>query len=335
MEPRELSGYPKEPPSRRFALQDNHSNRAQSGRTVSQPVDMWNDEDANEVLRSLRMDDGGFDSFHSRAQELIFNGRNNGPVTGSSTSSDPWSASGSSYSQPSASYPSSAFETSPEQEVGISYGRPHSVVSTSRSQADSMLKDDTPRAGYVARFKPEIVTGSIRTSSSRAALVPTISSPMLAKSQSAHFVGSPVNQYRRISPQLVAAAQLGDDHSKTAGNMHTAFVDTRAAGEQSSIRAVTGERSAIVSSDSARHSVLLPPSSSTLTVASNAKAHLRSRSGPESTGDHPSNANVPNSDTPSKSTVRSRVAALEERSRSRPVSQYSNASSVNSMLLYK
>ncbi|KAG8684165.1 hypothetical protein FRC09_015566 [Ceratobasidium sp. 395] len=327
----------KEPSSRRFILEGSRSTRARPDQAMPQLMDTWNDEDADEVLRSLRMDEGGFDSFHSsQGQELVLNGRVSGPITGSSGSSDPWSArSGSSYSQPSASYPSSVFETSPEQDTDISYGGSYSMKSNSKPHLDSMSKDETPRAGSVARFRPEIVTGPIRASSSRAALIPSISSPMLAKSQSAHVIGSPANQYRRFSPQIATVAQLGEDQPKSAGNIHTASAEAGHVGEQSTIREVTGERSAMVASGSARHSVLLPPSSSTLTVAPDAQAHLRSRSVPEPSGGHPGSATVLTSDATPKSTVRSRVAALEERSRSRPISQYSNASSVNSLLHYK
>ncbi|KAG8702841.1 hypothetical protein FRC08_003216 [Ceratobasidium sp. 394] len=166
-------------------------------------------------------------------------------------------------------------------------------------------------------------------------MVPTISSPMLAKSQSAHVVGSPVNQYRRFSPQLVASAQLGDDYSKATTDAHVVSAQARAMDGQSTIQAVTGERNAIVASDSVGHSARLPASSSTLVVTPDTKAHLRSRSGPEPSGERASNTSAVISDNITKSTVRSRVAALEERSRSRPVSQYSNASSVNSIFLYK
>ncbi|KAG9087980.1 hypothetical protein FRC06_002276 [Ceratobasidium sp. 370] len=327
--------YPKEPSSRRFTLEDNGSVRAQPGQLVRRATDTWNDDDADEVLRSIRMDDGRFDSYHSiQGQDLVLNGRASGPVTGSSMSSDPWSATGSSYSQPSASYHSSGFETSPEQYSGP-YSHSYSTKSISKSQMDLASKDETPRAGSVARFHPEIVTTVIRASSSRATMVPTISSPMLAKSQSAHVIGSPVNQYRRFSPQLVASTQLGDDGSKAITDAHVVSEETHATGGQSTIRAVMGERSAIVASDSVRHSVLLPPSGSTPAVAPDTMAHLRSRSGPEPSGDRASDTSATISGSVTKSTVRSRIAALEERSRSRPVSQYSNASSVNSIFLYK
>ncbi|KAG8744642.1 hypothetical protein FRC10_009675 [Ceratobasidium sp. 414] len=335
LENQDPSRYPKEPSSRRFALEDSGPVRVQPGQLVHQATDTWNDDDADEVLRSIRMHDGGFGSYRSsQGQELALNGRISGPVTGSSISSDPWSASGSSYSQPSASYQGSGFDTSPEQYVGP---HPHSypTKSISKSQVDLASKDETPRAGSVARFRPEIVTAPIRTSSSRATMVPTISSPMLAKSQSAHVIGSPVNQYRRFSPQLVASAQLGEDCVKATADVHVVSEGARATSGQSAIRAVTGERNAVVTSDSVRHSVLLPPSGSALTVVPDTKAHLRSRSGPEPSGDGASNTSAAISDTPTKSTVRSRIAALEERSRSRPISQYSNASSVNSIFLYK
>ncbi|KAG8774895.1 hypothetical protein FRC12_001765 [Ceratobasidium sp. 428] len=97
-----ISAHLKEPSSRRFILEDSRSTRARPDQAMSQLMDTWNNEDADEVLRSLRMDEGGFDSFRSsQGQELVLNSRVSGPITGSSASSDPWSArSGSSYSQP-------------------------------------------------------------------------------------------------------------------------------------------------------------------------------------------------------------------------------------------
>ncbi|QRV94961.1 arrestin [Ceratobasidium sp. AG-Ba] len=326
-----IAGLSKVPSSRRFALREDINISAKSNRYARRTMDVWDDDDADEVLRSIPMGTGGFDS--TAGQDIMTSTSISGPITGSSMSSDPWSASGSSYSQPSASYQSSTFETSPEERPEFLYSRSYSMHPglKVRTDLDSISMDDTPRAGSVARFQPEIVDGGVQTSSSRATVVPMISSPMLARSLSAHVVGSPVNQYRRLSPQLIDVSRTGDQFSGIPIDVG----DVCAARPRPASNSVATGHNGIAGSGTTRHSIFPPPSNSTLTVVPDTKAHLRSRSGPQPRKDSSSNADVSGPHAPTKSMVRSRIAALEERSRSRPMSEYSSTLSTHSAIVRK
>ncbi|QRV80440.1 arrestin [Ceratobasidium sp. AG-Ba] len=317
--------------SRRFASREDINISAKSNRYAPRTMDVWDDDDADEVLRSIPMATGRFDS--TEGQDIMTSTNISGPITGSSMSSDPWSASGSSYSQPSASYQSSTFETSPEERPDFLYSRSYSMHPglKVRTDLDSISMDDTPRAGSVARFQPEIVDGGVQTSSSRATVVPTSSSAMLARSLSAQVVRSPVNQYRRFSPQLIDVSRTGDQSSGIPIDVG----DVCAVRARPASNGVATGQNGMAGSGTTRHPILPPPSNSTLAVVPDTKVHLRSRSGPQPRKDSSSNADVSGPDVPTKSMVRSRIAALEERSCSRPMSEYSSTSSTHSTIVRK
>lgn len=328
---------------RRFVPGVHDPIRTQSGDIiprVRQHEDAWTSDDADEILKSISMDGESFNSYDasrlSQGQELVVKERIVGPTTGTLLFPEPWpeSATSSSTHPSSGSYQSS-FEI-PREHAGGLTNDPRSPDAISEvdsqtyfaSRPSSLLKDDTPRARSVPRFHPEIVTAPIQPSHSRATMVPSVSSPMLAKSQSAHVVGSPVNLYRRFSPsQHMQVNALEDKLQRLSSQLSPE--ETRTMGAGRTPWKPTWEHS-LLATASSLHDV--SPSGPKPNTVRN--AHLRSQSGPNSRESNYSSGGS-GSEHVSRSTVRSRIAALEERSRSRPVSEYSSVSPTSSNFVNK
>lgn len=305
---------------------------------LGQDADAWDRDDADEILKSIPMNEENFNPYNasrlSEGQEILLKERAGSSLTGSTLSLEPWSESAASSSmQPSVGSRQSSFEGSYGQTRGSTdYSRSPEVISEVDSQYNlssrpsSLLKDDTPRAGSVPRFRPEIVTAPIQPSHSRATMVPSISSPMLAKSQSAHVIGSPVNLYRRFSPSQAMQAQASEETpSRVSSQLSPEEKRTMGAGRTP--WKPTWEHNLLTAAGSLREVNPAGPRPNLVR-----KVHLRSQSGPNSReSDYSSGGS--GSEPILRSTVRSRIAALEERSRIRPVSEYSGVSPTSSKFM--
>lgn len=289
---------------------------------IPQNKDIWSSDDADAILESIRMDNYGFNSYEpdspNYGQEVIIGRRLTGFHTASTLSSEPWSTSAAStrdyQSVASADHPS--FETPGKTERLVPLPRPATIslgpgLQYHHAQDPELLSEDTPRAGVVPRFQPEIISGSVQVSASRAALIPTISSPMLAKSQSAHVAGSPVNQYRRLLPQQTITAFRPGDTARSVSHLSPEEKRTMNVG-RAPWKTKWDQSATLIPYHSAEAGSNSRPSDSRIK-----HVHLRSRSTPQPQDE-------PNHNAPaSQGTVRSRIAALEERSRSRPFSAHS------------
>ncbi|KAF8753770.1 Arrestin (or S-antigen), C-terminal domain [Rhizoctonia solani] len=270
--------------------------------SVNPDKDIWTSDDADAILNSIRPDTQTFCtsslSSLSHTQEIVADRPSSGLYTASTSTStsEPWSSSGTTtdchsgtdhyYSRFDA--PGPGFRNPPArydlQDISSAPGS----QSSDRQRAESLLTEDTPRAGSVRRFQPELIAGAIQMSASRATLVSAASSPMLAKSQSAYVIGSPVNQYRRKNPALFEGETKTERRTYTLENP----LDKSVASIRHSPRQLDND-------------------------LRTSRIHLRAHSTPQP------RENQDMGIAPSQSTVRSRIAALEERSRGRPSSSYS------------
>ncbi|CAE6538483.1 unnamed protein product [Rhizoctonia solani] len=288
--------------------------------------DIWSSDDADGILSSINLDSQGFGAYGSydldHTQEIIVNRPPPGVHTASASSSEPWSNEDTTTDyQSSIDQRPSRFETlSPNDERPPTLFHRREISSAPGSQyshgqcPESFFAEDTPRAGSIRRFHPEIVTSTVQTSASRATLVPVISSPMLAKSQSAHVVGSPVNQYRRFVPQSFGVLPREGDSFATQYVPQLSVKEKRKLNAGRTPWRTQWDQKA---TSIPRESIEASPQSPIDSDIRTSRIHLRTRSTPQPREDQDPDV------TPSQSTVRSRIAALEERSRGRPYSSYS------------
>ncbi|KAJ1302584.1 hypothetical protein OPQ81_002901 [Rhizoctonia solani] len=270
---------------------------------VNPDKDIWSSDDADAILSSIHPDSRGFSNYGSNdldhSQEVVVKRSFPGACTTSASSSEPWSSEAST-----TDYQSSADQRSPYMKYLQRLG-----LNTAKDKASiPSIRGDTPRAGSIRRFQPEIVASAVQRLASRATIVPGITSPILAKSQSAHVVGSPINQYRRfVAQSFVIPSRDGDSaatqdrsqmFSKERRKLNAGHTPWRSQWNQN----VTSTRL---------------PSSYVDSDTQTSRIHLRTHSTPQPRDEQ----NVHT--VPSQSTVRSRIAALEERSRGRPFSSYS------------
>ncbi|KAH7338769.1 hypothetical protein B0J17DRAFT_613988 [Rhizoctonia solani] len=313
------SGLQQQPLAKEFKSRDDKP------ALINPDKDIWSSDDADAILSSIHLDSQGFNTYvHSGldySQEVVVGRPFPGLYTASTSSSDPWSSEATTTDyQSSSDQRSSRLEASnPEDSRPPTLYRRQEISSAPGSQyghgryPESFIAEDTPRAGSIRRFQPAITTGTVKTPASRATLVPATSSPMLAKSQSAHVVGSPVNQYRRFVPQLFAMPSREGDPtvvqyspqmtSKGKRKLNAGRTPWRPRWDKSVIT-IPGD----------------PASPGPRYVDSDTRSsrvHLRTRSTPQPREEQDMDI------ASSQSTVRSRIAALEERSRGRPHSSYS------------
>ncbi|KAF8684510.1 Arrestin (or S-antigen), C-terminal domain [Rhizoctonia solani] len=290
--------------------------------SVNPDKDIWTSDDADAILNSIRPDTQTFCtsslSSLSHTQEIVADRPSSGLYTASTSTStsEPWSSSGTTtdchsgtdhyYSRFDA--PGPGFRNPPArydlQDISSAPGS----QSSDRQRAESLLTEDTPRAGSVRRFQPELIAGAIQMSASRATLVSAASSPMLAKSQSAYVIGSPVNQYRRFVPQNFAVPPREGTSVTPPGKTQLSSKEKRKLNAEHTPWKTHWDKSVA----SIRHSPRQLDND-----LRTSRIHLRAHSTPQP------RENQDMGIAPSQSTVRSRIAALEERSRGRPSSSYS------------
>ncbi|CAE6458572.1 unnamed protein product [Rhizoctonia solani] len=296
---------------------------------VNPDKDIWTSDDADAILNSIRLDSQTFGAYdlngRSHTQEVVVDRPSSGLHTASTSTSEPWSSSGGTttdyqssgdpyYSRSDAPGPGGRHPSARYRQPNISsapasqYGERHCV--------ESSLTEDTPRAGSVKRFQPEFVTSDIQMSASRATLVPAISGPMLAKSQSAYVVGSPVNQYRRFVAQNFAISSHEGGSTVPPGDPQLSSKEKRKLNAGRTPWKTQWDRT---DTSIRKQSTDLGLRSSRQLDNDLQSSHidLRTRSTPEPREDQDMDISS------SQSTVRSRIAALEERSRGRPFSSYS------------
>ncbi|CAE7132376.1 unnamed protein product [Rhizoctonia solani] len=316
------SGLHQQPPVKKLRLRDD------GAVLVNPEKDIWSSDDADAILNSIHLDSRGFSAYGpdnlDHAQEIIVKRPLPGASTASTSSSEPWSSEGTSTDyRSSMDQRSSGFEgPSPDDQRPPTLVRRREISSAPGSQyghgqrSESFLTEDTPRAGAIRRFQPEIVAGTVQTPASRGTLVSVISSPMLAKSQSAHVVGSPVNQYRRFVPQSFGMSPGEGSSTATHDGPQLSVKEKRKLNAGRTPWKTQWDLSAIsIPSESTQASLQSPRQMDDDIRAS--RIHLRTRSTPQPREEQ--NLDV----APSQNTVRSRIAALEERSRGRPFSSYS------------
>ncbi|CUA67374.1 Putative cyclic nucleotide-gated ion channel 19 [Rhizoctonia solani] len=287
--------------------------------------DIWSSDDADAILGSINLDNQVFSAYDrsdfDHTQEIIVDRPPPGVNTASTLSSEPWSSEATSTGyQSSTDQRSSRFAApSPNDGRPPSLLRRQEISSAPASRysygqrSEPFFAEDTPRAGSIRKFQPEIVTGTAQMSASRATLVPAISSPMLAKSQSAYVIGSPVNQYRRFVPQSFGVPLREEGPTTTHGSPQMTVKEKRKLNAGRTPWKTQWDQGATSVS---RESTGTGSQSSIENDIRTSRIHLRTRSTPQPREEQNRDATL------SQSTVRSRIAALEERSRGRPYSSY-------------
>ncbi|CAE6507509.1 unnamed protein product [Rhizoctonia solani] len=314
-------GLQQHPPTKKFKLQDNEPV------LVNPATDIWSSDDADAILSSIHLDSQSFSTYVPNgldcSQEVVVGRSFPRLYTASTSSSEPWSSEATTTDYQSSTDQRSSLEASSPGDGRLpTLYRRQEISSAPGSQygygrySESFIAEDTPRARSIRRFQPAVITGTVKTSASRATLVPAITSPMLAKSQSAHVVGSPVNHYRRFVPQSFTMSPREGDPTAVRDSPQVPFKENRKLNAgRTPWRSRWGDNAIAIPCDPAS-----PGAQGSRYADSDIRSshiHLRTRSTPQPREEQ-------NLDTTSsKSTVRSRIAALEERSRERPHSSYS------------